>query len=396
MGSLYDAVFAKSVELVEKNVVPDFIVRRGIRYLLAKRLEECSHGGDVDKQIAAKQEFVEELKSLPVAINTADANEQHYELPTEYFLAVLGPQLKYSSGYYPGLDPSTQLDIAEEAMLQMCCDRAELKNGMDILELGCGWGSLTLFMAESFPSATITAVSNSRTQREFIEGRAIERGLTNVKIITDDVTHFEPPASDGGYDRVVSVEMFEHMKNYRELLGRISKWLRPGGKLFVHMFTHKDFNYHFEDNGPDDWMTRYFFSGGTMASHDLLLHFQQHLTCAKHWRVNGRHYAWTLEDWLRRQDQVQSSVLDIFAKTYGEENALKWMVRWRLFYMACAELFKYDNGNQWGVSHYLFENIPRAAEKAAEASARRAATRNPAARGGRRTSTGGGSERVVL
>jgi cyclopropane-fatty-acyl-phospholipid synthase len=294
--------------------------------------------------------FLETLRRSPIAIHTADANDQHYELPPAFFQEVLGRHLKYSSAYWP--PDAGSLDEAEAAMLTLTCARAEFQDGQRILELGCGWGSLTLWMAERYPSAQVTAVSNSAPQREFILARARERGLGNLQVLTADMNVFAPPARD--YDRVVSVEMFEHMRNYEELLKRIASWLAPGGKLFVHIFTHRDHAYPFEARHATDWMARNFFTGGVMPSDHTLLYFQRDLQVQCHWRVNGRHYEATANTWLQRLDAGKAAVLALFRDAYGAEEAPRRFVQWRVFFMACAELFGSGAGERWFVSHYLF------------------------------------------
>jgi cyclopropane-fatty-acyl-phospholipid synthase len=270
-------------------------------------------------------------------------------VPTRFFQYALGRRLKYSSAWWP--DGVTTLDEAEERMLALTSQRAELADDQRILELGCGWGSLSLWMAEKYPQAQITSVSNSRTQKEFIDAEAARKGFKNLTVITADMNDFDIAQT---FDRVVSVEMFEHMKNYALLLAKIARWLAPGGKLFVHIFTHREFAYHYEDKGPSDWMTRYFFAGGQMPSHDTLLHFQDDLRLETRWAVSGTHYQQTAEAWLQNMDAHRAEILPLFAQTYGEGQTTRWWVYWRVFFMSCAELWGFRTGDEWIVSHYRF------------------------------------------
>jgi cyclopropane-fatty-acyl-phospholipid synthase len=335
--------------LVECGLVPDFVIRAAIRRMLRERLRE----EDRDSEAANRAKllaFIDEMKRSPIALRTDSANAQHYEVPAAFFESVLGPRLKYSSAFYP--EGCASLREAEEAMLRLTCERAQLADGQDILELGCGWGSLTLWMAEQFPYSRIVAVSNSASQRAFIEARAAQCGLGNVRIITSDMNSF---AAERRYDRVVSVEMFEHMRNWEVLLERIAGWLKPEGKLFIHIFTHTRFAYLFEVRGAGDWMAQHFFTGGMMPSEELLAHFDRNLKVAETWRVNGTHYQKTAEAWLANMDANEAHLLPLFAATYGTASAKKWWVRWRIFFMACAELWGYRNGEEWLVSHYALE-----------------------------------------
>ena len=339
-----------SMRLLERGLLPDFLVRIGIRRLLASRLAEEDRGGPVAQQ-RHLMKLIARLRQSPIAINTADANLQHYELPSGFFELVLGKHLKYSCGYYQG--PAGGLDEAEAAMLALTAERARLRDGDRILELGCGWGSLSLWMAERYPNSRITAVSNSRTQKSFIDARATSRGLENLEVITCDVNRLSFP--DGTrFDRVVSVEMFEHMRNYEILLARIASWLKPNGKLFVHIFAHKTLMYPFETAGDDNWMGRHFFTGGLMPASDTLLWFQRDLRIEQRWHVDGTHYQRTADHWLANQDAHRERVMATLIEAYGTKAAPLWFQRWRMFWMACAEMFGYDRGQEWLVAHYRF------------------------------------------
>jgi len=334
------------------SFVPDPVIRVGIRRLLKQRLIEIE-ADDCERAAAIEADFVRMMDRSEVAPVPHLANEQHYEVPAEFFGEVLGRHRKYSSCYWP--EGVTDLDSAEAAGLRLTCEHAQLADGMDILELGCGWGSLTLWMAEHYPASNITAVSNSASQRDYILATARERGLSNVGVLTRDMNDFE---IDQRFDRVVSVEMFEHMRNYRELFGRIHHWLREEGRFFMHIFCHRSTPYEFVDRGPGDWMSRHFFSGGIMPSDSLPLHFQDRLQLAARWRWSGTHYEKTANAWLANMDARREWVMPVLERTYGEEEAARWWMRWRIFFMACAELFGHQDGQEWLVGHYLFQRRP--------------------------------------
>ncbi len=335
-------------QLLERGLVPDPLIRLAIRQRLQKKISDEKKSG-LEFGQARFMDFIHKLNSSPIAVDMPKANEQHYELPAEFFKFVLGKHMKYSSGYWR--EGVTDFDRSEHDMLEITAERADLRDGQLILELGCGWGSLSLYLAQKFPKAQIIGVSNSRTQKEYIDAQAKESNIKNVEIITADMNTFQIGT---GFDRVVSVEMFEHMRNYQELLRRVADFLNSDGKLFIHIFTHRDFAYFYEDNDPADWIAKYFFTGGIMPSDQLLLYFQDHFKIENHWRVCGTHYQKTAEGWLKNMDAHRNEVFSILQKTYGQEYK-KWWVYWRIFFLACAELWGYENGTQWSVSHYLFK-----------------------------------------
>ncbi|MEE2641060.1 MAG: cyclopropane-fatty-acyl-phospholipid synthase family protein [Planctomycetota bacterium] len=327
--------------LAENAFMPDRVIRYGIRYLCRQRLKKSVSGQSDDSK------FVEQMNNSPIAMVPELANEQHYEVPPEFFKLSLGPHLKYSGCLW---DESTKtLGEAESASLEQVCQRAAIEDGHRILELGCGWGSLSLFLAQKFPNSHITSVSNSADQRGFIEEKIQRLNLTNLQIITADMNEFQ---TDRKFDRVVSIEMFEHMRNWGQLLSRIANWMDDQGRMFMHVFSNRSATYEFLSEGTDNWMGRHFFSGGIMPAHDLIRNFDQSLEVEEDWVVNGTHYQKTAEAWLANMDEHCEKVLEVFEKTYGSRQAETWFQRWRMFFMACAELFGYQDGQQWQVSHY--------------------------------------------
>lgn len=342
------------IDLCERGLIPDTLTRAGMRSLIGRRLKDEANG-DGELRSRRFNQFLQELRDSPIAVETQAANTQHYEVPAEFFHRHLGPRLKYSCCLYR--NGNETLAQAEEAMLQLYAERAGVRDGERLLDLGCGWGSLSLWLAEKFPRAQVVGLSNSSGQREFIEQRARERGLVNLKILTGNIVDFQFPAGgvEAGFDRILSIEMFEHMKNYGLLLEKLSRWLRPQGTLFVHIFVHKLLAYHFEDKDQTDWMSRYFFTGGTMPSENLLLNFQDHLKLQAQWWVSGQHYERTANHWLAQLDANRDAILPLFRDCYGQKDAAVWLQRWRMFYMAVAELFGYAGGDEWGVAHYRFE-----------------------------------------
>lgn len=338
-----------AIDWTEQGFVPDSVVRAGIRRLIRQRLADIQVD-DAEAAARRNEEFVRAMTNEPVALLPEKANEQHYEVPADFYQHVLGQHRKYSCCYWP-VGVST-LDRAEAEALRLTCERAELHDGMEILELGCGWGSLTLWIAEHYPRSRITAVSNSNSQREFILTEAARRGFSNISVVTHDMNQFDTSAR---FDCIVSVEMLEHMRNWQELFARVYRWLKPGGSFFAHVFVHRTVPYAFEARDASDWMSEHFFSGGMMPSDDLALRLQTPLKLKHRWRWGGTHYQKTAEAWLKQLDARRDQVLPILAATYGAQAAARWLQRWRLFFMACAELFGHNHGQEWWVSHYLFE-----------------------------------------
>jgi cyclopropane-fatty-acyl-phospholipid synthase len=334
--------------LLSKGLVPDFFIRKGIQSLLKDRIK-TEYRNIKDSNGTKERNLIEELRDSPLAIETDKANDQHYMVPPKFFEYCLGPRLKYSSCLW---DKASNLEEAEVEMLELTIERAQIKDGDKILELGHGWGAITLFMAEKFPNSEITAVSNSKSQGEFILNRAAEQGLSNIKIQTADMVDFD---TQERFDRIISIEMFEHMRNYEQLFRRINSWLKPKGTLFVHIFAHRELTYKFEVVDETDWMSKYFFSGGIMPSEKLFYEFQKDLSIKKHWSVDGTHYSKTALAWLENMDLHKEEIMTVFREHYPQDEAKKWFNYWRVFYMSCEELWGFNDGKEWLVSHYLME-----------------------------------------
>ncbi|MGB0453708.1 MAG: SAM-dependent methyltransferase [Bacteriovoracaceae bacterium] len=334
-------------QMLSRGIIPDFVIRGGIKSLLKQRLKD-EYGEEKELANKRKNELINELRNSPIAIETDKANDQHYMVPTDFFEKSLGARLKYSCCHW---DHATDLDSAEEEMLALTVERAGIQDGDSILELGHGWGAITLYMAEKFPNSKVTAVSNSKSQGDFIKEKAFKKDLNNIEIITANVAEFD---IERKIDRVISIEMFEHMRNYQVLLERINGWLTDKGTLFVHIFAHKELSYKYEVVDESDWMSKYFFSGGIMPSEDLFYSFQDHLRIKDYWRVNGTHYAKTARAWLENMDSNRQEILEIFKSHYPKGEERKWFNYWRVFFMSCEELWKFNKGDEWFVGHYLF------------------------------------------
>ncbi len=340
-----------ALSLAENGLLPDSVIKFGIRKLLGQRLQEIPTSNP-QEILDYKIKLIEDLKRSKIAIETKAANDQHYEVPAQFFKLALGTHLKYSSAYYE--NGAKTLNQAEHDMLALSADRAGIKDGMTVMDLGCGWGSMTLWLAKHFPNCKIYSVSNSHQQREYIEAEAKKHNLSGIQVITADINEFDFEHK-GALDRIISIEMFEHMRNYQELLKKISTWLSPEGKMFVHIFCHKTTPYYFESEGEDNWMGAYFFTGGIMPSLDLFQYFQDHLKLKSQWKVNGANYQKTSLAWLENMDRNRDEIMKLFAGTYGKKDAKRWFHRWRIFFLSCAELFGYEHGEEWFVNHYLFE-----------------------------------------
>jgi cyclopropane-fatty-acyl-phospholipid synthase len=339
------------LEILYSNLVPDGLLRLALNWTTGRKIRQLERLPQEEEE-AQRRALLEKFDQSPIAIVPHLPNVQHYEVPPAFFQLVLGERLKYSCCWWE--DPQTNLEQAEEAMLDLTCQRAGLEDGMRVLDLGCGWGSLSMWILEHYPSCQVTAVSNSRDQIEFISEQARERGYKNLEARVVDVNQLEN-ALEGEFDRVISIEMFEHMKNFRRLMKIISGLLYPKGRLFVHHFSHRYYCYEYDQEEQGNWMAQTFFSGGTMPSDDLLTHFQDDLVMVDHWRVGGLHYQKTLRAWLDKMDAQEKQVKEVLAETYGPDQVNEWWVNWRLFFLACEMTWAYQDGREYIVSHYLFE-----------------------------------------
>jgi cyclopropane-fatty-acyl-phospholipid synthase len=336
-------MLAAVIEKAERLPLPDSLTRFGVDFLVSRTRRKLEALGD-----SAETDFTRAMADFPIAQHTDAANAQHYEVPSEFFEIVLGAHRKYSCCLFP--TGSETLDQAEALALAATTEHAGLEDGQEVLELGCGWGSLSLFMAARYPRSRITAVSNSATQRATIQALAKSRGLSNLTVITADMNAFEPGQT---FDRIVSVEMFEHMTNWRALLSRCRNWLRADGRLFLHVFTHRHASYRFDHNDKTDWIAQHFFTGGIMPAQTLARRFGDLFEVEQEWRWSGTHYAHTARRWLENFDTNIARIDPILRATYGEDAAL-WRRRWRLFFLATEGLFGHANGEVWGVGHYRF------------------------------------------
>lgn len=336
--------------LLKKDVLPDPLIRLGVRQKTKSRIKSLEKM-DVAEKEAFLMDFIKERSQGPIAINTGDANDQHYEVPSKFFDLVLGKHKKYSCAYW---EEGDSLDDAEDRMLDLVCKRAGIEDGQKILDLGCGWGSFSLYAAIRFPNAHITAVSNSNNQRNYIEEIAERKSIKNLKVTTCDINDL---VLDEKFDRAVSIEMFEHMRNYHALFKKVAEFLNDQGKLFVHVFCHCQVPFTYEVKSSSDWMAKYFFTGGTMPSRDMFHFFNHDLRVIQQWAVNGNHYSKTLEAWLKKMDKQKDLVMPILEEREGPEHSVKWWSYWRIFFIACSEFFAINGGGEYFVAHYLFEKI---------------------------------------
>ena len=332
--------------LLARGLIPDWILRRGVRSQGKERLNMMNKV-DSTKEYS---KFINEASTGNIAVNTDDANNQHYEVDSEFFKYCLGKNLKYSCCFWD--DNTLDLDTAEDNMLEIYSERAEITDGMNILDIGCGWGSLSLFLAQKYPKSEITGVSNSSSQKIFIDSVASKRNISNLKIITRDINDFR---TEKKYDRIISIEMFEHTKNTKKLMNLINDWLNPNGLFFMHVFAHKENPYYFDRDQKNAWMAKYFFTGGMMPNHNLFKDLKSNLEYQKSWMLSGEHYEKTSNAWLNNMDQNKREILSLFERSNSSTIAKRKFHFWRLFYIACAEIFGYDNGNEWVVSHHLFK-----------------------------------------